>query len=592
MGFFLTSPGSLFSCDIIPRENQNRSEKYNTLARIIILTTIIFTLFEWKYTLLFFAISMISIIVVYYSEEDNKKEKFNYVDKKNMQSTEFVNQAQFSLQNGVNGVNGGKNMMNGMNGNGGRNGLNDGSMGPLEKIRQFSNGSGCQGYPNFNKPLYIPVKLYDLDAAGGYDPLNVFGKMNYEPVRELYPESKDFPDMINPVGKKLPVQYLDEKYDNSNIVLSHGTLSRDQLRDLFKDNDRIIVNKSVEPANMPNCKEQYGILEREKHHNCHSCGTDYSAKEAWCPQCGMGSHSIDKNDAPQLQRVKTLPEWKNDNFKQARRQTGPIENHKENMTMLDPRRGGNGSNRNGKTMGEYSLDGVTFIHETEQDGCFDSESNYKPYADGGLGVDPNDSGKIINRTNPMMYYREGNLQESQYPELHEFDDFADEGIYVFNRLDPQAIRDQGLDPARMEEMPKRNQFSKRMGRFEAPTHTMPLDKISNNPEIDMYQLGYKSMKDCTGDIKYQVPEGVYQYPNFSKSKVDHILFLDPMYGVSGEERRVKTLQESRVIAENQWMSDSLNQRVDIMQSYLDKTSSRRAQQRIAPHSAARGYGKF
>lgn len=536
MGFFLTDPSSIFGCDIIPIDSQNHSEKYNSLVRLIFILTIILVLIEWKYTWLFFGICMIIIIVVYYSKEDCEKEKFNFVDKKNMYQTEYVNQKQYQMNNSC---------------------KDNRVLTQLEKVKNYNGTS--QGYPNFNKPLYIPVKLYDLDAASGYNPFNVLGKINYEPVRELYPESKDFPNVIDPRPKKNHVQYLNN--DTNNIVQSHGVLTHDQVRDLFKDSDRIIVNKNIEPANIPSCEKQS--------QQCNSCGTIFEISTNWCPTCGMGSANIDMNDTPQLQRMKTLPEWDNTKFKAAKHMTGPI-NKKENLSG-------------------YTLDGVTFFNNEED---LNLSSNYKPFNNGGLGVDPNDNGKIINRTNPSMYYRNGPLQESQYPKQHEFDDFAQEGLYTFNRYDPQLIRDQGLDPGRLEEMPKRNQFSQRMSRFEAPTHTTPLDQIDGNPEIDMYKLGYNGYKDTAGNIKYQVPEAVYQYPNFSKSKVDHMLYLNPMYQVMPEQRRVHTLQEARVNAENQWMNDSLNQRTDIMESYLDKVASRRAQQRVAPHSASRGMRGF
>jgi len=544
MGFFLTNPSEIIGCEIIPNATQSHSAKYNALFRLLLIITIIMFILEWKYTLLFFTIATATLIFSYYSNEEFKKENFNYIDKMPMPSHQSQNNEHLT---------------------------------PLERVKKFN---ATQGYPNFNKPLYIPQKMYDLDVVGGFNPLNVFGKLNYEPVRQIYPESKDLPDVPDPRLKRKPVQYLESNNDNNNIIQSQGVLSRDELRQLFKNSDRITVNRDIEPANMPNTNN-FDIPRTTrtvvvKKYDCKSCGNQYASNEKWCPQCGMGS-TMTEGDTPQLQRVKTLPEWNNQHYKAAK---GVMNvNKKENFNVI----------------GGYDMDNTTYIGDIDNDygyNEFNPELNYKPFTDGGLSSDPYDNGKIINRTNPHMFYRKGNLQEENYPQTHEFDDFADEGLYVFNRLDPQAIRDQGLDPARLEEMPKRNQFSKRISRFEAPTHTTPIDQIDNNPEIDMYQLGYNGMKDLAGNIKYQVAEATYQYPNFSKSKVDHNLYLNPMYQVMPESRRIKTLEEARVCAESQWMNDSLNQRTDIMESYLDKFSARRQQQRFAPHSAARGVTGF
>lgn len=585
MGFFLTDPVSLFSCDLVPNETQTRDEKYNTIMRLILIFALLMFILKWKYTLLFLLISMFMIITIYYSSSDNdndnviKKEnftvdysKFNNNNYNKMQST-TTHQQQHPYHNQQNQKH---NYFSGPNGN-----LLNANLTALEKIKKYSND--CQGYPLFNKPLFIPNKLFDLDAASGYDPNLVFGKMNSQPTQELNPQDKDFPNVINPLGRRQPVQYLDDNV-NANAVLSNGALSRQDLNNLFKNNDYIITSQNIEPANMPDCNNQYKFLEddnietNDKESYCSSCETEFNSKSNWCPQCGMSSFNINnKNNCAQLQRVQTLPEWKNQNFKNARSFNNTTNSLSQKYKDQD--------------IGGFNLDGATFFDNDVNPLL--NKNNYTPYMDGGLGVDPNDNSKIINRTNPSMFYRKGTLQESQYPKLHEFNDFEDVGVYVFNRYDPQAIRDiDTLDAGRAEEMPLRNQFSKKMSRYEAPSHTTPIDKIDGNPEIDMYRVGYNTMKDCSGNIKYQVPESAYQYPLFSKSKVDHIAFLNPMYQTMNDQRRVNTLSEARASAETQWMNDSLNVRENLIESYLSKTEARRLQQKIAPHSSSKGSYRF
>lgn len=551
MGFFLTDPASLF-IGVYPSDSHSRSENYNILFRYLLIIVAIMVLCKWKYTLLFFLITLFIIIACYYSVE-NLTENFTFENK---------NINDIKMNCGAN--------------------PEESNLSLFERIKNFENT--CQGYPLFNKSLYIPPRLYDTDVASGYDPRVVLARVNYRPTREVYPEARDFPDVPDPRHKRQPVQYLNDDV-SANTVQSHGYLSRNDLRDMFSTSDRVVVNKNIEPANMPDCD---GLLEHlesftpsqpsrmspqqtKPSSTCTVC--DVSHNDKFCPLCGMSSSTFSSDDTTSLQRLKTLPEWQNKQQQSAKKQQGT--EHFQAHLKDD--------------MGDYYLDGQTYLFDDASKNVSNMKNNTTPFKDGGLGVDPKDAGTVINRTNPVMYFRKGRLEEEQFPPTHEIDEFAGTNNYVFNRLDPQFVRDSDtLDPARAQEMPKRNQFSQKMSKFEAPSHTTPINDIDGNPAIDMYKIGYNSMKDCAGNIKYMVPESTYQYPNFSKSNVDHILYLNPMYQVMPEQRRVQTLQEARLSAESQFMNDTLNTRAELMEGYLDKLSARRAQQKIAPLSGARG----
>jgi hypothetical protein len=215
-----------------------------------------------------------------------------------------------------------------------------------------------------------------------------------------------------------------------------------------------------------------------------------------------------------------------------------------------------------------------------QESLVDDKNRSVADPNGGLGNDARDAGKCINRVGePPVWYRTGDLQEEKWPQAPGENEYTE---FIYDRLDPQMVRNpETLDPARAAEMPHRSPWTRKMGRYEAVSNTVPINSIGDM-NFDEYTVGYKAYKDLPGPYKYQAPEAVYQYPNFSRSNVDHILFLNPMYGVMSEQRREPTLNEARNVAESQWLHDTQNSRMEIMESVLDRTASTRMQQKLAP----------
>jgi hypothetical protein len=203
--------------------------------------------------------------------------------------------------------------------------------------------------------------------------------------------------------------------------------------------------------------------------------------------------------------------------------------------------------------------------------------------EGGLGNDHRDVGKTINRNgNPHVWFRTGKLQEEGWKTSEQ----NNQGNFLYDRYDPQSVRNsEDLDPERAAEMPCRSPWSRKISRLEADSASVPINSIHESDFGD-YKTGFMDYKDAQGSYKYQVPEAAYPYPVFGRSKVDHMLHLNPMYGVTSEAKRLPNLEEAKSLAESQWLRDSQGFRNEIMGEYMNKISSRRMQQRIAPLSSA------
>lgn len=416
----------------------------------------------------------------------------------------------------------------------------------LERIQNYS-GKGvttpnCQGNPLTHLPLYIPPRGQDYKTANDNNPFVTHSHVNRETAHQSTIWDKDFPSVPDPLKSQRRQKYYNmNKTDmfRGNAVQSHSYMSRDQLLGLFKGKDRICVGSDYQPVSIPLCAP-------DPQKECRSCGSEF--KGDWCDTCGMGS-GIDSGEPQAVHHARSM-----------------------GMDTRNPRR----ENFSSLSTRETNPPTRNILHP-----------------DGGLGTDPLDAGKVLNRGTPSMWYRHEPRQEQFFPEPRELDEFACKDIYVHDRLDPQMVRDPDtVDPGRAAEMPHRGYWSRKMGPLEAPSDSTPIDQINCGTHNADYLLGFQDYKDLAGNIKYQVPEAAYQYPVFSKSKVDHNLFLNPMYGVMPEQQRCPTLQEARTAAETQFLNDTLAVRTNLIDSYLDKFESRRMQQKIAPHSASRGLAAF
>jgi hypothetical protein len=339
-----------------------------------------------------------------------------------------------------------------------------------------------------DNPVHIPETGPRVD---GFDTQSLNNGINRQKKEIGTPWEKDF--KLN--HSKRHHGYTNvSSIDNldGNAVSSHGYLTRDDVDNLFKGGERVVIGKDIQPVNIPHCR------------NCSS-----NIVKGWCQGCGMSE--------------------------------GRVDNKKRHDVKVN----------------------------------------------GGIGNDPMDSGKTINRNSqPQVWHRNGKLEEENWPQAPGENDYTE---FVYDRLDPQFVRNpETLDPARAAEMPCRTPWSRKMSRFEAASNTVPIDSISTT-NFDEYTIGYKNMKDLPGPYKYQAPEAAYQYPVFNRSNVDHILYLNPMYGIMPEQSRTGlSLDESKSVAESQWLKDTQNSRTDIMENYIDKMASVRMQQKVAPMSSAWG----
>lgn len=160
----------------------------------------------------------------------------------------------------------------------------------------------------------------------------------------------------------------------------------------------------------------------------------------------------------------------------------------------------------------------------------------------------------------------------------------DIGKPLYHRVDPQLIRDGGMPPERIDEMPRRTAFSAKYNMLEANDGSVNYDDIYN-AKFEAYQGGvYKKLEDINlGNVQYYYSDtDAYKYPMFERSKVDFINYVSPMGKEMPEYMRNVSLEDIRNDVESQYTADTLCHRMDIQERLMRKRNSEEWQLRQAP----------
>lgn len=158
---------------------------------------------------------------------------------------------------------------------------------------------------------------------------------------------------------------------------------------------------------------------------------------------------------------------------------------------------------------------------------------------------------------------------------------------IYTRIDPQLIRNDGV-PARIMEQPLRGDWSAEYSSWNAPAGSINYEDIYD-PRFTSYGDPYRSYSDVNlGNVQYYYSDiDSYRKPNFiGRSKVDYIEFTDPMGKVKPYYERSASLNDARPFVENQFMSDQIYFRENLMESQMRPANARAWQQRYAPISRA------
>lgn len=165
---------------------------------------------------------------------------------------------------------------------------------------------------------------------------------------------------------------------------------------------------------------------------------------------------------------------------------------------------------------------------------------------------------------------------------------------IFHRIDPQLVRDGGVPSGRLGELPRRNAWSSRFSGFDAQPSINFEDVY--DPRFNGYGDGQRSYEDTTsGNIQYYYSDiDVYREPVFGgpRTKVDHVLFVDPFGRELPEYHRKVGMQDVRNEIELQWLADSTYHRESIMEANMRKVNERSWQSRYMPLSKASNTSSF
>lgn len=161
-----------------------------------------------------------------------------------------------------------------------------------------------------------------------------------------------------------------------------------------------------------------------------------------------------------------------------------------------------------------------------------------------------------------------------------------QGTYpLFHRIDPQLIRSQGIPIERREELPYRNAWSARYSGFDAAPGTVNFEDIYD-PRFTGYGDEYRGYLDTDGNVQYYYSDvDAYRAPNFGiRSKVDFIDFVDPMGRVLPEYSRSVGLSDVKQSVHDQFNSDALFFREGLQERLMKKKNQEQWQQRARPFS--------
>jgi hypothetical protein len=160
-----------------------------------------------------------------------------------------------------------------------------------------------------------------------------------------------------------------------------------------------------------------------------------------------------------------------------------------------------------------------------------------------------------------------------------------DGSYpLYHRIDPQLIREGGIPKGRLEEMPRRTQWSAKYNTYDTIDGSINFEDIYD-PRFTGYGDEYRSYVDVNlGNVQYYYSDiDAYRDPNFgTRSKVDFIDFIDPMGRVKPEYSRDVGLNDVKSTVQNQYDADSIYFREDLMERLMRKRNQELWQLRAAP----------
>lgn len=161
---------------------------------------------------------------------------------------------------------------------------------------------------------------------------------------------------------------------------------------------------------------------------------------------------------------------------------------------------------------------------------------------------------------------------------------SDASYPLFHRIDPQLVRDGNIPAERLQELPRRTNWSAKYSGMEAAPGTVNFEDIYD-PRFNGYGDPYRSYGDVNlGQIQYSYSDiDRYRYPNFvTRSKVDFINFQTPMDQELPEYTRNVGLDDIRKEVESQYTADSLYFREDIQERLMRKRNRELWQLRAMP----------
>lgn len=160
-----------------------------------------------------------------------------------------------------------------------------------------------------------------------------------------------------------------------------------------------------------------------------------------------------------------------------------------------------------------------------------------------------------------------------------------DGSYpLYHRIDPQLVREGGIPKGRLEEMPRRTQWSAKYNTYDTIDGSVNFEDIYD-PRFTGYGDEYRSYVDINlGNVQYYYSDiDAYRDPNFgTRSKVDFIDFVDPMGRIKPEYSRQVGLNDVKENVQNQYDADSIYFREDMMERLMRKRNQELWQLRAAP----------
>ncbi len=160
-----------------------------------------------------------------------------------------------------------------------------------------------------------------------------------------------------------------------------------------------------------------------------------------------------------------------------------------------------------------------------------------------------------------------------------------DGAYpLYHRIDPQLVREGGIPKGRLEEMPRRTQWSAKYNTYDTIDGSVNFEDIYD-PRFTGYGDEYRSYVDVNlGNVQYYYSDiDAYRDPNFgTRSKVDFIDFVDPMGRIKPEYNRQVGLNDVKENVQSQYDADSIYFREDLMERLMRKRNQELWQLRAAP----------